>query len=477
MKLSRIVASALLLAVLAAPAWAQDRKPNIVFILADDMGYGDPQCYNSNSKIPTPHIDRLAKEGMRFTDAHAPAAVCVPTRYGLLSGRYPFRRKGGKGPLLEEGRLTLASLLQQQGYHTGMVGKWHLRFHMNGYDKPLKGGPVDRGFDSFFGMHASLDIPPYYYIEGDRAVQPPTESIEASSSEGVTRIQGAFWRAGKIAPNFKHREVLPKWTGKATAFIDDHLQKSPDKPFFLYLALTAPHTPWLPTEPFEGQSKAGDYGDFTHQVDATVGQVLAALDRHNIADDTLVMFTSDNGPVWYDQDVKRYGHNCVGPLRGMKGDAWEGGHRMPFVARWPKQIPAGSESDEVICLTDMMATYAAILDVKLPEDAGEDSYNILPVLLGKKRDAPVREATVFQSSGGVLAIRQGAWKLIPALGSGGFSQPRRVKPEPDGPQGQLYNLAEDLGEQNNLWKEHPEIVKRLAGVLAKYKREGRSVAR
>jgi len=455
-------------------------KPNIVFIMADDLGYGDLGCYNAGSKIPTPNIDLLARHGMRFTDAHAPAALCIPTRYGLLTGRYPFRMGDESGgSLIKPGRMTLGSLLQTHGYATACVGKWHLGIGGNkpDYAKPLRGGPVDRGFDYYFGIPRSLDQPPYFYIENDRCVEPPTDQIAESHSEGVTPIQGAFWRGGRIAPGFKHAEVLPTFTRKAVEYIDTQSRSSSGQPFFLYLALQAPHTPWMPAPAFQGKSKAGDYGDYAAQVDDTVGRVMKILDRHKLAENTLLFFTSDNGPVWYQADVDRYDHRAVYMLRGMKGDAWEGGTRMPFIARWPGRIRPGTVSDSLICHTDMLATFAALLGETLPDDAGEDSYNILPILLGDKPDRRIREAIVLESARQVLAIRQGTWKLIPQLGSGGFSQPQFVEPEPGGPQGQLYNLDRDIGEKENLWMRHPEIVERLTKLLEKYKREGRSVPR
>jgi arylsulfatase A-like enzyme len=241
---------------------------------------------------------------------------------------------------------------------------------------------------------------------------------------------------------------------------------------FLYMPLAAPHTPWLPTGKFDGSTKSGMYGDFVSQVDAAIGQVLATLDKHKLTDNTLVFFTSDNGPVWYAEDVKKYAHRSVGPLRGMKGDAWEGGHHMPFVARWPGKIKPGSSSDEVICFTDMLATFAAIVGDKIPEDAGEDSYNILPAMLGQKCDKPIREATVTKA--GFFTIRQGKWKLILGLGSGGFSKPRRIKPSKNGPKGQLYDMKADPSETTNLYKDHPDIVDRLTKLLDKYKKDGRS---
>ncbi len=448
--------------------------PNIVFIMADDMGHGDARCFNGESKIPTPNIDRLAKDGIRFTDAHAPAAVCVPTRYGLMTGRYPFRMTRLSGPLIAPGRLTVARLLKTEGYTTACVGKWHLGFENQKNPRSgqrLAGGPLDHGFDQYFGIPASLDQPPYYYIENDRCVAAPSERIEASDSPGWTSIQGAFWRSGGIAPGFKHADVLPKFTEKAIAFL---AEREPSKPFFLYVALAGPHTPWLPHEKFVGKSLASMYGDFAHEVDHCVGEILDELDRRELTENTLVIFTSDNGPVWYPHDVDKYGHSSTGVLRGMKGDAWEGGHRVPFIARWPGKIRPGTKSSEVICHTDMLATFAAIVGRELPDDAGADSFDISPALLGKSSDKPLREATVFQSSDRVLAIRQGPWKLIPQLGSGGFSKPRRVKPEPGGPTGQLYDLEKDPPESKNVFLDHPEIVAKLKGLLERYRREGRS---
>ncbi len=476
-----IIAPSLLFSNGCSKKSAPSNKPNIIFIMADDMGYGDPGCYNPQSKIPTPNIDLIAKQGIRFTNAHSPGAVCVPTRYGLLTGRYPFRtdlRKHNTTSLIEPERMTIGSILQNHGYKTACVGKWHLGFEnidKIDYSKPMKGGPFDRGFDYFFGMYASLDIPPYYYIENDRCVEAPTETIEGSHSEGVTPIQGAFWRKGKIAPGFKHDEVLPKFTEKALSFIKSQHENEAGKPFFLYFALAAPHTPWLPTGEFKGESKAGDYGDFVAQVDNSVGQIMKTLKQHGIADNTLLFFTSDNGPVWYEQDVERYDHRSTHFLKGMKADVWEGGHRMPFIARWPGKIKPNTTSHETISFTDMLATFAALMGDKLPENSGEDSYNILPALLGGKYENPIREATVIENR----AIIQGDWKLIFGSGKGGISG-RYFKQQIDdstlkGLNGELYNLKDDPSEKKNLYAEKPDIVERLKKLMDKYRREGRSV--
>jgi arylsulfatase A len=459
----------LVLAVLplTAPA-AGAKQSNILVILADDMGYGDPGCFNPKSKISTPNIDRLAREGMRFTDAHAPGPLCNPSRYGLMTGRYPFRTdvsRWPKQPLIEEGQVTIASLLRDQGYHTAMVGKWHLGFRESGYDQPLRGGPVDRGFDTFFGLRASTDISPYFYIRGDRAVAPPSGHTAENHSKGWSPIQGAFWREGGIAPGFEHKEVLPELTDEACAIIHTQAAQMPNarQPLMLYLAYTAPHTPWLPSPEFAGKSGAGMYGDFVMMVDAQIGHVLAALDKADMTGNTLLIFTSDNGPVWYPADVARLGHDAAGGLRGMKADAWEGGHRMPFIVRWPGRVKAGTVTDQTICFTDLLATFADICGVKLPAGAGPDSFSFLPVLEGRQPEGkPVRGPVVMQAgSSSAMMIRSGDWKFIHHLGSGGFSKPKTIQPEPGGPKGQLYNLRDDLAETNNLYLKHPEIVARL----------------
>ncbi|MEO1528855.1 MAG: arylsulfatase [Planctomycetota bacterium] len=452
--------------------------PHIVVIMVDDMGYGDPGCYNANSKIPTPHLNRLASDGMRFTDAHAPGPLCHLSRYGLMTGRYPFRANPGqwrKKPTIAQDRMTIASLLSDSGYRTAMVGKWHLGFAEDGYDKPLPGGPIDRGFQSFFGIRASTDIPPYFYIRGNRAVEPPTAQIDANSSPGWTPIQGAFWRAGGIAPGLELNDVLPKFTDEAVRVIEEHADSTPDQPMMLYLAYPAPHTPWLPSPEFVGKSNASMYGDFTVMVDAMIGRVLKALEQKGMKDDTLVIVTSDNGPVWYEMDVNRFDHDSVGGLRGMKADAWEGGHRMPFVVRWPGVVSPGSVSRQTVCFTDLLATFASIVDVELPADAGPDSFSLLPILSGEQpNDKPIRPSFVMESGNKTMTVRIGDWKLIEGLGSGGFSKPSRVKPTADGPTGQLYNLADDPAEQRNRFEEQPQVVERLRTELSRVRDSGRS---
>jgi arylsulfatase A-like enzyme len=465
---------------LAPPAVAADPKPNIVFILADDLGIGDLGCYNRDSKIPTPHLDRFASQGIRFTDSHSPSAVCTPTRYGLLTGRYAWRtslKRGvlqGYDPLLiEKDRLTVAAFLKQHGYKTAAIGKWHLG--LGGakpvdYSASLSPGPCSVGFDYFFGIPASLDMEPYVFVEDERVLEAPTNHIAASKHrrEGG----GGFWRAGPIAPSFRHENVLPAITDKVVEHIS---RQQRDEPFFLYFALTSPHTPWMPAGGFAGKSQIGYYGDFVMQTDAAIGRLLAALDDAHLADNTLVIITSDNGSHWPPADITKWNHRSNHIYRGQKADLWEGGHRVPFLARWPGKIPAAATSNEPICHTDFLATVATILDAKLPDNAAEDSYNILPALRGERGESPIREAIVHHSGDGAFAIRQGPWKLCLALGSQGFSIPKNIEATEGGPRGQLYNLADDPAEQHNLWSERQEIVRQLTKLLDQYKRDGRSV--
>lgn len=449
--------------------------PNIIYILADDLGWGDLHCYNARSAVPSPNADRLASEGMRFTDMHSPSAVCTPTRYGILTGRYCWRSSlksgvlwGYSPNLIEAERLTVPAMLRSRGYYTTGIGKWHLGLgakERTDYGETLRPGPLDHGFDYYYGIPASLDMDPYLYFENDHAVEKPT-----SRTEGKSEPRGVFWRGGDAAPHFEFEEVLPNLATKAEAVIRKRAAE-PEKPFFLYFALTAPHTPWLPKNAFQGKSKAGLYGDFAAQVDGVLGRILAALQEHKLADNTLIIFTSDNGADWKISDKEIYAHRANGSWRGEKADIWDAGHRIPFIARWPGKIKAGSVSNQLGCLTDLMATTAALTGTTLPRDAGEDSFNLLPVLLGKST-SPVRDSIVHHSSLGMFAIREGDWKLELGLGSGGFSPPAKEAPVPGGPKGQLYNLAKDPGENDNLYLKHPEIVARLTALLDQFQKQG-----
>jgi len=446
-------------------------RPNIVLILADDMGLGDLGVYNPESRTSTPNLDRLASEGLICTDVHTPSAVCTPTRYGLLTGRYAWRTRLKSGVLwgydphlIDPGRRTLASMLKSAGYNTAGIGKWHLGLgeaEKTDYSLPLVPGPSTAGFDYYFGIPASLDMDPYLYIENDHAVEFPSEQVEAS----VHRRQGGggFWRAGPIAPGFRHQEVLETITGKAVETIRNLASR--EEPFFLYLPLTAPHTPWLPSDRFRNRSGAGYYGDFCIQVDDCVGRVLRALEEAAGDQETLVIFTSDNGSHWPVSDIEKFGHKANLDFRGQKADIWDGGHRVPFIARWRGHITPGGRSDEILCLTDVYSTLASLTGQELAPGEAEDSFSFLEVLEGKVAGAPVRETVVHHSMDGVFAIRKGEWKLIQGLGSGGFTDPSSVEPVEGGPAGQLYNLRDDPSETANLWLEEPEIVEELTGIL------------
>ena len=464
------------------------KLPNIIYILADDLGYGDVSCLNPKSRIQTPNLDMLAKQGMTFTDAHSNSAVCTPTRYGVLTGRYSWRTKlqngvlkGHSMPLIPIDRITVPALLKQSGYATACIGKWHL-----GMDWPTKDGkeaklglknvdfnrdiqhnPLDLGFDYYYGMSASLGMAPHVFIENRRVVQEPTIYVEKKSPVRKKLLNG---REGWMAEGWDIYKVLPKFRDKSIEFIKDHVQQHQDQPFFLYLPLNSPHKPIAPNEEFRGKSGAGEYGDFVMETDDAIGQVLQTVEDAGIADNTLIIFTSDNGPERIMYDIfKEYGHDGSAQYRGCKRDNWDGGHRIPFFARWPSVIPAGSKSDEVICLTDLMATAAAITDQTLPETAGEDSVSILPALTGAKLTTPLREAVVHHSSKGFFAIRQGEWKLLLHDGSGGNKYPDVVTGDI-----QLYNMAADEAETTNLAEQHPEIVQRLAKLMKKYVLVGRS---
>jgi arylsulfatase A len=464
---------------------SQKSSPNIIYILADDLGYGDVSAMNEHSAWKTTHIDQIASDGMIFTDAHTGSAVCTPTRYGVLTGRYSWRTRMKQGvlwswdpPLIEPEEVTVGKLLQSQGYQTACVGKWHLglgwQYHEGfadsvDFSKPVSGGPNEVGFDYFFGITASLDIPPYVYVENDMPTMVPVKYTQDTSEYG-------WWRNGLTGEDFVHEEVLPMLTTKAQAFIDRHQESHPDDPFFLYFPLPAPHTPILPTDEFLGKSGTNPYGDFVLQVDHTVGQILLTLEKHGIADETLIIFTSDNGcaPFANYPELASFGHNPSYHFRGHKADIYEGGHRVPFVIRWPGKIKAGSSSDQVICLTDLLATAADITGASVNPSTGVDSYSLLPTLLGESED-PIREATVHHSINGSFAIRQGEWKLILCPGSGGWSNPKPGSPESRTlPEFQLYNLQEDEGETVNLVEKHPEIVDELASLLEQYIVRGRS---
>jgi arylsulfatase A-like enzyme len=487
------LACGLLLAAAAAPAQEAPARPNIVYILADDLGIGDVRAYNPEGKIPTPHHDRVAREGMRFTDAHSGSAVCTPTRYGILTGRYAWRTRlarsvigGYSPPLIEPGRMTVASLLKKNGYRTAAVGKWHLGIGWPrkpgavgelddwiippeadpwsiDFARPFRGGPTDHGFDAFYGISGTADMPPFVFLAGDRCA-------------GVPSVEKTFLRTGPAEKSFEVTDVMPKITDKAVATLDAWGKDPKARPFFLYFAMTAPHTPIAPSRDYAGRSEINAYADFVIELDDAVGRVLEALDRNGLADSTLLIVTSDNGcsPAADYPTLLAHGHNPSGPYRGWKADIFEGGHRIPLLVRWPGRVEAGSTCDQTACLTDLMATCADLLGDALPDDAGEDSVSLLPALLGEAR-APLREATVHHSIDGSFAIRRGRWKLCLCPGSGGWS-----RPEPGGPEEarlpavQLYDLEADPAERRNVQADHPEVVAELTRLLERYVARGRS---
>jgi arylsulfatase A len=493
----------------------RSRRPNIVLILTDDLGYGDAGCYNPASRIPTPSIDRLAAQGARFTDAHSPAAVCTPTRYGLLTGRYAWRtwlQRGVIGgytpPLIEPTRPTLASVLGSQGYRTGFFGKWHLGLgwtRANGFvptfedakrlfpgswqdadpstglnvdfTKPIHGGPTALGFDeAFFTAACSTIDGPFTFIANDRVTAVPDRQV--SEFYDLSKGEEGSPRRGWMAPGFKLEEVDLRFTERAIRFLERSHAVTPRRPVFVELALSSPHTPWLVPDLVRGRSGDGPRGDLVALADLCVGRVMEALERLGAAGRTLLIFASDNGP-----HPGTNGHASAGALRGLKSHIWEGGHRVPFIARWLGRIEPGAVVGEPICLTDLMATFASIAGADLPAEAGPDSVDISQALFSRGGvDArtsrpPLREAIVSHSEDGTFAIRRGRWKLIlDNRTSGGWMVPEGRPPVPGTP-GQLYDLAEDPGETRDLWAARPGIVADLTALLEMYKRDGRSVPR
>lgn len=477
----------------------KEKLPNIVYILADDMGYGDVSVNNPESKISTPHIDQLAAEGMRFTDAHAPSSVCTPSRYGILTGRYCWRSRLPQGvlqgygrALIEKDQLTIGTFLQQYDYETAVIGKWHLGLNWvikNGYDsvlqinendqdhariiqniddkyiditKPVTDGPREHGFDYSYILPASLDMPPYCYLQNDSLTAPLngyTQGNEVHPKDAPNYAIGAFWRPGLMATGFDFSEVLPNFTDHAVNYIQQHSQA--DKSFFLYFAMPAPHTPWLPSKEFAGKSKAGEYGDYVMMVDAMVGKVLDAIKKNGLSDNTLIIFASDNGPYWRPNFVEKYDHRAAYIFRGMKADAWEGGHRIPFIVKWNGKIKAGSVSHLTTTLTNLIATCSELINGEETVASAIDSYSILPVLLGNKDSTAIPQTIVNESSHGLFAVRKGPWKLIKGRGSGGFSAPVTYEPKLGEAKGQLYDLEKDSSETNNLYLKDSQTVSEL----------------
>ena len=476
--------------------------PNIVFILADDFGYGDLSSYGA-TKVRTPHIDRLAREGRVFTDAHSPHSVCTPTRYSLMTGRYSWRTWAGTAnvwsddPLLiEEGRYTLPMLLRDAGYRTAIVGKWHLGFGRTGgenwddetgvdYNGKIAPGPLEVGFDYYFGIPHVGQFP-HIFIENHRVVGLRPESpLKIVRDERWLRRTSYLERYGYPPRHtfeggegaiYEQGEVALELTGRAQAW----LRENADERFFLYFAHRNVHSPLAPNERFRGKSEIGVYGDFILELDWSVGQILDTLDELGVADDTLVLFSSDNGAVQMGHRPARIvdysGHRANGRLRGQKTEAYEGGHRVPLLARWPGRIEAGSRSDALVALTDTMATLAELLGRTLPPGAGPDSFSYLGALLDQEPTQPVRNVLVHESYRGGFGVREGDWKLLMLQGGGGIGwSPFDL--DRDEPYGQLYNLKDDPGEQRSLYREEPEMVERLSRLLREMRRSSSSVQR
>jgi len=476
-------------------------KPNIIYILADDLGYGDLGCYNNESKIPTPNLDHLASQGMRFTDAHSPSAVCSPTRYGIITGQYCWRTHLKKGvlmpydkPLIKPGQVTVASFLSDQGYHTAALGKWHLgwEWHVkDGYPsdwglsenksgegidltKPAKQGPTTAGFVYYYGFGVP-HFPPYCYVENNKIVGPTPDKQWPDSVYGSPGLMQEGW---------DYYTMLSTLTNKAIEVINE--QASKEKPLFMYLAYPAVHVPLTPSEPFIGKSQAGLYGDMVVELDYNIGRIIDHLKKNNLFDNTLIIFTSDNGSHGRTKNPERsaryfegagdivheYGHRCNGKLKAFKGDAWEGGHRVPFIACWPKMIKPNQVNDNLISHTDLLPTCAAILNQELPGTVAPDGVNLLPTFLDAEKE--VRTVMVQHSQEGKFAIRKGEWKLITVKdGGSGFSEAYMNKYDSTHwislYDGQLYNFKNDPGEHVNLYAERTDIVEELTILLKKEK--------
>jgi len=495
----------------AQPAARQVRSPNILIILADDLGYGDLSSYNAQAKVQTTNLDTLAAQGMRFTDAHSPATVCTPTRYSIMTGSLCMRTgktpvfTGVGGPCLNKPeRMTLAEMLKNAGYATAMHGKWHVGLTFYDHDgnpinkdglEPVKridytrridGGPVDHGFDSFYGTVCCPTTDWLYaYVENDRVPVPPVDVIDKSLYP--KNPYTTDFRPGLVAPNFDASKVDLVFLEKSKAFITKQVKEHPDQPFFLMHCTQAVHLPSIPAEEFRGKTNAGPHGDFIYEMDWIVGQLMQTLEEQGIAENTLVVFCSDNGPevTTAINMRKTYEHDGARPWRGVKRDGWEGGHRTPCIMRWPSTIKPGSTSNQIISLTDLFATCASIVGQKLPNDTAEDSYDMLPVLTGQQGDEQLRPFLLQQTHWAQkMSIQVGQWKYMDYKGSGGngyegepgewnLSQYKIPDTDPDAP-GQLYNLADDPGETTNVYSKHPEIVAKLKAQLDEAINSGRS---
>ncbi len=481
--------------------------PNIVIIYADDMGYGDLNCQNPNSKIPTPNLDKLASEGMRFTDAHSSSGICSPSRFALLTGTYHWRRQHGivgsfEKPFFKDTDITLPQVLKTQGYATACIGKWHLGWDWEfkndpsgqvmqwgkmrevyqskdiDWSKPIAGGPLQRGFDYYFG-DGTINFPPYAWIENDQVIEAPTEEMNIDSIGFDTKEGRWEFRPGPKVKDWNPYEVLPTLTKKTVEWINKQDRK---QPFFLYLALPSPHAPIIPNDEFIGKSQAGGYGDYMFQTDWVAGQVLQALKAKGMEENTIVIFSADNGTEAYAwKRAETYDHFSMGNFRGLKRDVWEGGHRVPFIIKWPGQIRANSVTDEVISQVDIMATLASITGIELPENAAPDSYDFTNVLTGKEYASPLREATIHNTYNSIWGIRKGDWLFINDSTGGHRKMPESFRAltgyNEFNTKAILFNMADDSEQRNNLFEAYPEKVAEMDSILRVYQHSARSVKR
>lgn len=467
-----------------------ETKPNVVILYADDMGVADVSYGNPEAKIQTPNIDRLAKQGMRFSDGHSSSGICTPSRFAMLTGQHHWRRFHGivnafGSTVFKPDEYTIARMFKQQGYHTGCFGKWHLGWDFDAIRKPgvtkkdqakassydwtkrFPDGPVDQGFDYYFG-DGTINFPPYCWIENDRFVTTPTLPVIKSRP----LAGGGSFRPGPMAKSWNPYDILPTITEKTVEWIG---KQDKEKPFFAYLAFNSPHYPIVPNKEFHGKSKAGYYGDFMIETDAMVGKVMAALEEHGLAENTIVIFTADNGAETLAFDrLEKFNHWSSGEFRGVKRDIYEGGHRVPFIVKWPGKVKAGSNSDEVVSQVDLAATFAKIIDYPLTKEEAIDSYNLLPVLMEQEYEKPLRVATVQNTGSKGYAIRQGDWVLIDASSGAAKKETKSylnnfgLKTFPKDTPSLLFNLKKDPRQSKNLSDKHPEKVIEMSKLLKSY---------
>jgi arylsulfatase A-like enzyme len=485
----------------------EHKLPNIVIIYADDMGYGDLNCQNPNSKIPTPNLDKLASEGMRFTDAHSSSGICSPSRFALLTGSYHWRRQhnivGAFGkPFFKDSDITLPQVLKTKGYTTACIGKWHLGWDWEfknppsgevkqwgkmrevylpqdiDWNKPVGGGPLARGFDYYFG-DGTINFPPYAWVENDRILEAPSEEMDIDNIGFDTKEGRWEFRPGPKVKDWNPYEVLPALTEKTVEWIN---KQTKDQAFFLYFALPSPHAPIIPNNEFDGKSLAGGYGDFVFQTDWVAGQVLEALKKRGLEENTIVIFSADNGTEAYAWErAEKYQHFSMGNFRGLKRDVWEGGHHVPFIIRWPGHVEANVISHEFISQIDIMATLASISGVELPEDAAPDSYDFSAVIRGKKYESPLREATIHNTYESIWGIRQGDWLYINKPTGGHRNMPESFKALTGytdfNTEGLLFNMIDDSEQRVNLYEDYPEKVLEMDKLMQNYRSSERTVKR